>query len=72
MKINEYLKKEKISISKMAKAIDENEVTIAKWLYNGSIPSKVRLLKIYNFSNGKVQPNDFFGVDEWKLDGEGN
>lgn len=72
MKINEYLKKEKISISKMAKAIDENEVTIAKWLYNGSIPSKERQRKIYNFSNGKVQPNDFFGVDEWKLDGEGN
>ena len=56
----------------MAKAIDENEVTIAKWLYNGSIPSKERQRKIYNFSNGKVQPNDFFGVDEWKLDGEGN
>lgn len=62
MTFNEYLLKEKWSVSRISRELDLNSATVAKWKYEGVIPRKVDMLKIYSFTEGKVTPNDFYGI----------
>ena len=62
MELKAYLQDNRWSVAKFAKAIDTNQNTVAKWVYYGVIPNKSQVLKIYQFTEYKVTPNDFYGV----------
>jgi transcriptional regulator with XRE-family HTH domain len=64
MNFNEYLIEQKLSIARFAKAIEVNPATVTKWKYNGVIPRKADIIKIYDYTDGKVSPNDFYGVNK--------
>ena len=60
MTFNEFLVKEGWSVARFSKELGANEATVTKWKYDGVIPRKEEVLKIYKFTEGKVQPNDFY------------
>lgn len=62
MTFNEYLVEERWSVARIAKELQVNNATVTKWKYNNVIPRKPDILKIYEFTDGKVTPNDFYGV----------
>mgnify|MGYP003108925712 CR=1 FL=1 len=64
MTFNEFLKKERWSVSKISRELEMNNATVTKWKYGTAIPRKKEdMLKIYQFTNGKVTPNDFYGIN---------
>ena len=62
MTFNEFLVEERWSVARISKELNLNEATVTKWKYEGVIPRKEEMIKIYNFTDGKVTPNDFYGV----------
>lgn len=58
-KLKHYIEDErKISISEAARELGEHKETVRTW-FNGVMPRKTALEKIYAWSNGYVAPNDF-------------
>jgi len=64
MTFNDFLKEEQLSIARFARKLDICESTVTKWKYNDVIPRKEEMLKIYEFTNKRVSPNDFYGIEE--------
>lgn len=64
MTFNDFLKEEQLSIARFARKLDICESTVTKWKYNDVIPRKEEMLKIYEFTNKRVSPNDFYGIQE--------
>ena len=65
MTFDEFLKKERWSVARIAKELDMNNATLTKWKYGHAIPRKKEdMLKIYEFTNGKVTPTDFYGINQ--------
>lgn len=64
MTFNEFLVEERWSVARICKELDLNVATVTKWKYEGVIPSKPAVLKIYEFTGGKVTPNDFYGINK--------
>lgn len=68
MKLQEYLKKEKhtqqsfIDLIEMAKGIKIPQSTFAKWVLDIRIPRKKEMLILYEITEKKVEPNDFYGI----------
>ncbi len=62
MKLNEYLKKEKLSIAKFAMKCDIPFPTISKYYYGEKIPRQENMHKIYKCTEQKVDANDFYGI----------
>ena len=64
MTFNDFLKEERWSVARFAKELQVNEATVTKWKYDNVIPRRDEVLKIYDFTVGKVQPNDFYGINQ--------
>ena len=64
MKFNDFLKQERWSVARISKELEVNEATVTKWKYEDVIPRRDEVIKIYNFTGGKVQPNDFYGINQ--------
>tara|TARA_Y100000004_G_scaffold18436_1_gene18968 strand:- start:3241 stop:3432 length:192 start_codon:yes stop_codon:yes gene_type:complete len=62
MKLNEYLKEEKISIAKFAMKCGIPFPTISKYYYGEKIPRQENMHKIYRCTEKKVDANDFYGI----------
>ena len=62
MKFNDFLEEERWSVAKIAKEFNVPVPTVAKWKHNGVIPRKELVVKIYEFTEGRVTPNDFYGI----------
>jgi transcriptional regulator with XRE-family HTH domain len=62
MKLNEYLKKEKLSIAKFAMKCGIPFPTISKYYYGEKIPRQENMHKIYQYTEKKVDANDFYGI----------
>tara|TARA_R100000654_G_scaffold70110_1_gene100141 strand:- start:884 stop:1069 length:186 start_codon:yes stop_codon:yes gene_type:complete len=60
MNFKKYLTDQGISVSKVAKALDVPEVTVNSWKYGQKIPTKKNMTRIVEFTEGEVQPNDFY------------
>jgi len=63
MILKDFLKEQKLSISKFCKETGLNEATVTKWKFCGVIPKKPQMLIVYEFTKGRVQPNDFYGIN---------
>jgi|TARA_R100000479_G_scaffold176090_1_gene129024 uncharacterized protein YjcR len=64
MKFNDFLKEYRYSVARISKEINVSPNTVTKWKYNDVIPRKEDMIKIHDFTKGKVTPNDFYGVGE--------
>ncbi len=59
-KLKHYIEEErKITISEAARELGEHKETVRTWL-NGVQPRKGKVEKVRTWSNGYVQPNDFY------------
>jgi len=63
MKLNEYLKEEKLSIAKFAMKCGIPFPTISKYYYGEKIPRQENMHKIYECTEKKVDANDFYGIE---------
>ena len=68
MKLKDYLKKNKLSCSEMARQWGIHNINPATniWRYSWGqrIPRKAEMKKIYFGTNKQVQPNDFYDFVE--------
>jgi hypothetical protein len=64
MNLKDFLKEEQLSIARFCKQTGLNEATVTKWKFAGVIPRKPEMLKVYEFTEGKVSPNDFYGINQ--------
>ena len=69
MKLSAYLKENKhtqktfIEEVEMATNSKIPQSTLAKWILGIRIPRKDEMLLLYDVTGGKVQPNDFYGIE---------
>ena len=63
MKLNQYLKEEKISIAKFAMKCGIPFPTISKYYYGEKIPRQENMHRIYECTEKKVDANDFYGIE---------
>lgn len=64
MKFADYLKKENITQEDAAKSLETTQGSISRWVKGDFIPNKETMQKIVAFTNGEVQPNDFYEVEQ--------
>ena len=57
---NKHTQRSFIEQIEMAKGIKVPQGTLAKWILGVRIPRKEEMLIIYDVTDGKVQPNDFY------------
>tara|TARA_Y100001937_G_C6926472_1_gene244096 strand:+ start:278 stop:508 length:231 start_codon:yes stop_codon:yes gene_type:complete len=68
MKLRAYLKEKKhtqmsfIEEIEMATGQSIPQGTLAKWILEVRIPRKEEMHLLFNITEGKVQPNDFYGI----------
>lgn len=67
MKLQEYLKTNKISVIAFAKKLGRSRAAVYRYL-DGSIPKNEEdIQKIYLLTGGCVTANDFYNLDKIKL-----
>lgn len=70
MQLREYLEKENltqmkfIDLCEMATGKYIPQGTLAKWILGVRIPRKNEMEMIYMITDGEVQPNDFYDLEE--------
>ena len=70
MKLRDYLKDEQltqmrfIDICEMATGKSIPQGTLAKWILGVRIPRKPEMEMIYSVTSGKVEPNDFYNLED--------
>ena len=63
MQLKDFLTKQSLTVSRVAKDLDVPEVTVNSWKYVNKIPSKKNMKLIMNYTNSEVQPNDFYDTE---------
>jgi hypothetical protein len=64
MKLKEYLTEKQIGVVEMAKQLNFPQSTCSMWLTEKRLPSKENMQKIYEWSGGRVEPNDFYNIND--------
>ena len=64
MKLIEYRKKEQMTQIDLAEALGVAQSNIVYWENGERIPRAEAMQKIVAYTNGEVQPNDFYGVND--------
>lgn len=62
MKLEEYRKKINKTQTELAKDLGVNQSNIAMWENGDRIPRAEAMQKIIAYTNGEVQPNDFYNT----------
>lgn len=65
MKLDEWLKKYKLSRKYFCKKLNISKGYLSLIINNKALPSKIIQKKIYIYTNMKIQPNDFFDLENW-------
>lgn len=60
MTLSEWLKKENKRVADMARDLDIAHPVVLRWFNGTRIPTKENMAKIIAYTNGEVQPNDFY------------
>jgi len=66
MKLKKYLQKNKLTQNQFIDELHKNtgrkigQGTVSKYILGQRIPRKEEMLVIYDFTEGKVSPNDFY------------
>lgn len=62
MKLTDYCSQEKMNFSDVARKIGATPQAVRAWAIGSRIPSRAWMQKIVSLSNGAVQPNDFYDI----------
>ena len=62
MTLLEWLKKENKKVADMAGDMNLSHPVVLRWSNGERIPTKENMQKIIVYTNGEVQPNDFYEV----------
>lgn len=62
MKLQQYLQEKRIGVVEMSQQLGVPQPTCSMWLAEKRIPTKKSMQKIYEWSGGVVEPNDFYGI----------
>jgi len=62
MTLLEWLKKENKRVADMARDLDIAHPVVLRWSKGSRIPTKENMQKIIAYTNGEVQPNDFYNT----------
>ena len=60
MKLTEWLNKENKRVADMARDLDLLHAVVLRWANGTRIPTKENMTRIVEYTNGEVQPNDFY------------
>lgn len=60
MRFSEFLKINKITQETVAKDLNTSQATVSRWVRGDFIPRNNVMQKIIAYTNGEVQPNDFY------------
>ena len=60
MQFSEYLKEKQITQEQAALELETNQANVSRWVIGQVIPNRETMKKIVEWSDGKVQPNDFY------------
>lgn len=64
MTLTEWLKKEHKRVADMARDMKLSHPVVLRWSNGSRIPTKENMQKIIAYTNGEVQPNDFYEVSD--------
>lgn len=64
MKLAAYLTMNEIKQRMMAEALSLHILTVNRWCTGRSMPTRSDMLRIYRWTNGEVQPNDFYDLPD--------
>lgn len=63
MKLEEYRKRENKTQVEMSKELDVSQGVLSAWELGNRTPSSTSMQKIIEYTNGEVQPNDFYELN---------
>lgn len=64
MKIRSYITEAKIKICEAADALEVSTQCLHQWISGKRVPQPEKMIAIYRWSGGKVQPNDFYELPD--------
>lgn len=64
IKLQEYLNETQQTVAILARALDVQHTVALRWANGTRIPSKENMQKIYEWSGGRVEPNDFYNIND--------
>lgn len=73
--LQEYLEKNEKRTADLARAVDVKHCVARRWVRGEAIPTKETMQKIYEWTDGEVEPNDFYNInptDEKELNNANN
>jgi transcriptional regulator with XRE-family HTH domain len=62
MTLIEWLKKENKRVADMARDMELSHPVVLRWSNGERIPTKENMQRIIAYTNGEVQPNDFYNT----------
>ena len=62
MQLTQWLEKENKRVADMARDLDIAHPVVLRWSNGSRIPTKENMQKIIAYTNGEVQPNDFYNT----------
>ena len=62
MKLQKYLEHTNKRIVDLARDLSVRHCVARRWVVGEAIPNKDTMQKIYEWSGGVVEPNDFYGI----------
>lgn len=71
MKLRDYIKNRKLSVRAAARDGGFPEENFRLWSLGRSVPRSDVMLRLYNWSNGHVTPNDFYDLPAATRDAAG-
>lgn len=64
MKLQQYLDEKQQTVADLARALCVQHTVALRWANGARVPSKENMQKIYEWSGGAVEPNDFYNINE--------
>ena len=63
IKLQEYLDNNKKTVADLARAINVPHCVALRWANGARIPSREKIQKIFAYTDGQVEPNDFYNIN---------
>lgn len=61
--LKEYLEKNDLAVQDFARLVKVSDKAVYKWMSGERLPSDRNMHSIMKVTDGKITPNDFYGVE---------
>lgn len=68
--LQKYLEQTNRRVADLARDFNVVHCVARRWVLGEAIPNKDAMQKIYEWSGGQVEPNDFYNINETEKDNE--